>query len=132
VLEVSNAHIAVVTKESSNMPGLVTVIDMKDSLSTGIKGIADRALAFLKREYFIVFTSGQSVIRLAVVFLMALWVCYAMLFLVCCALLKVLQTPYFVARETARLAVYLVTMRRSFRSVVFGQRFGHPAFRTGF
>jgi hypothetical protein len=61
VLEVSEANIAAMTKEASDISTIMTVIDMEISLAARIGRSADCALPILRREHFVVRPNRDAV-----------------------------------------------------------------------
>lgn len=123
MLKMSEADIAVVAKQASDVSAVVTMIDVKRTFTSRLVNFAYGAQAILRGEHCVELPGQQSVILLAQVVLVARWVGAASNRLLIGYMAKIAQTPVAVAFVAAVTAIDLITMQSCFRLGELRQRF---------
>jgi hypothetical protein len=107
VTKVSEAYVAVMAQQASDVPSIVAVIDVKVSAPPRLCCLADRAFAVLRGQQTLVLAERNAVRRSQFVVFGQAWVSFSPLARVLGHSRKILFAPAFVTLNLAGLAVNL-------------------------
>lgn len=123
----SEANIAVVTQQASDMSFFVTMIDMKIAAAARFRRAANAALAFLSGKKSIIFSKRDSISRAQFVILRKSWIGFAPFLGVLGRSLSIFCQPRRMTRSTADFAFGLQTIKSSGVGIKFAARFNSLA-----